>query len=378
MSASNLPSGLVNIPFLQELRLYNNNINGPIPAFLSSMTYLRTLDLGNNNISGSIPTTLASVNNLKNLYLDGNDLVGALPANLSNLDLSLIYVNNNNLSGCFPESYSTFCNAAYNFSANPLLAPGVAFGDLCSLGNGIDEDMDGFCRGGQDCDDEDNTIYPGAPETCNLKDDNCNGLIDDVAAPVTNTWTGGNGNWNTPTNWSLGIVPQRCQNVILAGSNGTIITVVPADTAYARSVTIQAGVTLSISTAARVSILHGLNIVNNGTVTNNGDIYVQNIISPTLFGIQNLGTINNGAQGYIFVERSGTRSLSNESGALIQNSGNIVIDRHYLNGTSTGLYNGGQINNQGNFSIRNINGTDIRVLSGSQFTNQVNSTLSLE
>jgi hypothetical protein len=378
INAANLPAGLVNIPFLQDLRLYNNNISGPIPAFLSSMTYLRTLDLGNNNISGTIPNTLASVNNMKNLYLDGNELTGPLPVNLSTLDLSLIYLNNNNLSGCFPQSYSIFCNAAFNFSGNPLLAPGVPFADLCSMGNGIDGDMDGFCRGGQDCDDENNTIYPGAPELCNLEDDNCNGFIDDVAIPVTNTWIGGSGNWNVAVNWSLGIIPQRCQNVILSGTNGTIITVVPADTAYARSITIQAGVTLSISTTARVSILHGVNMVNNGTVTNNGDLFIQNIISPTLFGIQNFGTINNGSQGYIFVERSGTRSLSNESGALIQNSGNIVLDRHYINGSSTGLVNSGQINNQGNFTIRNINGTDLRIVQGSLFTNQLNSTLSLE
>ncbi len=378
LNATALPGGLINIPFIQDLRLYNNNIGGSIPSFLSSMTYLRTLDLGNNNLSGAIPNTLASVNNLKNLYLDGNNLTGNLPVNLSNLDLSLIYVNNNNLSGCFPQSYASFCNAAYNFSGNPLLAPGVPFGDLCSLGNGIDEDIDGYCKGGQDCDDEDNTIYPGAPEICNLKDDNCNGFIDDVPSPVNNTWIGGSGNWNTTSNWSLGVVPTRCQNVILAGTNGIIITINQTDTARVRSVTVQPGITLTVNTTNALSILHGLNIVNNGTIINNGSILIQNIISPTLYGIQNNGTINNQATGYIFIERSGIRSLSNESGSLIQNTGNIVLDRHYLDGLSTGLHNGGLINNQGNFTIRNINGTDLRVLQGSQFTNELSSSLSIE
>lgn len=54
-----------------------------------------------------------------------------------------------------------------------------------------DADGDGFSWCGQldssghpidvDCDDHDKTVYPGAPEKCDGKDNNCNGLIDDGA-----------------------------------------------------------------------------------------------------------------------------------------------------------------------------------------------------
>lgn len=43
-----------------------------------------------------------------------------------------------------------------------------------------DGDSDGFgpC---EECDDQDFTIFPGAPETCNGRDDDCDGLVDDAA-----------------------------------------------------------------------------------------------------------------------------------------------------------------------------------------------------
>ena len=54
-----------------------------------------------------------------------------------------------------------------------------------------DEDGDGFdaiAEGGTDCDDNDATIYPGADETCDTVDNNCDGTVDESSAIDASTW----------------------------------------------------------------------------------------------------------------------------------------------------------------------------------------------
>lgn len=43
----------------------------------------------------------------------------------------------------------------------------------------VDRDQDGHSGCGPDCDDGDESVFPGAPEVCNGRDDDCDGLIDD-------------------------------------------------------------------------------------------------------------------------------------------------------------------------------------------------------
>ena len=60
-----------------------------------------------------------------------------------------------------------------------------AGGAVTSDCNDLDGDGYGIgCAAGNDCNDRDPMIHPGAVEVCNFKDDNCNGLVDEAPGCV--------------------------------------------------------------------------------------------------------------------------------------------------------------------------------------------------
>ncbi|MEZ4448920.1 MAG: CotH kinase family protein [Nannocystaceae bacterium] len=55
----------------------------------------------------------------------------------------------------------------------------VADGLLCTDPAMVDNDKDGYSACVDDCDDNDPKVHPGAPEVCDLDDDNCDGVWDE-------------------------------------------------------------------------------------------------------------------------------------------------------------------------------------------------------
>lgn len=58
----------------------------------------------------------------------------------------------------------------------------IAANLACTDPAAADADGDGFSVCVDDCDDDRDDVFPGAPEQCNLRDDDCNGVLDDDPA----------------------------------------------------------------------------------------------------------------------------------------------------------------------------------------------------
>jgi Dockerin type I domain len=91
-------------------------------------------------------------------------------------------------SGYLPVgNYSVISSrSVYNYDGNLIECSTLDYFTIGSI-SALDEDGDGFhvCQG--DCDDVDNTVYPGAPPTGEGKDNNCDGTItseEEVSCPA--------------------------------------------------------------------------------------------------------------------------------------------------------------------------------------------------
>ena len=90
---------------LFAVELYNNHLNGTIPAGIGELSNLEWIEFQNNGLTGTVPSSFANLTNLKWLFLHDNKLSGSLPdvfdtmSSLRELDLS-----NNTFSSILPES----------------------------------------------------------------------------------------------------------------------------------------------------------------------------------------------------------------------------------------------------------------------------------
>ncbi len=86
-----------------NLRLWNESLNGTIPAGLSRLTGLKALYLAYNQLTGTIPEELGAMTGLTHLGLMNNQLTGQIPAELRNLfNLRQFALQNNQLTGTIP------------------------------------------------------------------------------------------------------------------------------------------------------------------------------------------------------------------------------------------------------------------------------------
>ncbi|KAJ8769914.1 hypothetical protein K2173_008996 [Erythroxylum novogranatense] len=102
---------------LRVLSFKDNSISGQIPD-LSGLFNLKSLFLNNNNLSGNFPDSITDLHRLKVIVLAQNHISGPLPASLLNLTrLYVLFLENNNFNGEIPPLNQTslrFFNISYN------------------------------------------------------------------------------------------------------------------------------------------------------------------------------------------------------------------------------------------------------------------------
>lgn len=186
------------------------------------------------------------------------------------------------------------------------------------------------------------------------------------------------GNWSSASSWSLGHVPLSCEEVILDPSTGSMTVMMDVvSTEIAKlsiygdaELTIQAGRTLKVNRNYEDSGTEALLIYEEGKLTNNGTVLVNNVDGSELVenrgelhnnfllvinsgynlgvqGILNSGTLLNSLSGIVLVENLYTGSsqdpfaISNEH-IYIENGGS-TSGYNFVNTASGSLYGNGHV-----------------------------------
>nr|GLL44369.1 receptor kinase-like protein Xa21 [Ipomoea trifida] len=107
-----IPREIGRLTMLHSLYLSENNFRGALPAEIGNLTQLKTLGLASISLTGQIPSFLFNISSLKQLDLNNNSLSGNLPVDLSyNLHgLEELYIGNNQLVGPISTKIYGFTN----------------------------------------------------------------------------------------------------------------------------------------------------------------------------------------------------------------------------------------------------------------------------
>lgn len=174
----------------------------------------------------------------------------------------------------------------------------------------------------------------------------------------TNTWIGGNANWNTAGNWTLGIVPTAAHDVVINTSSSISVNVTPPNL---RSLTITNNSTVTFSSSGGANRVITITNAAAGFVINTGSSLTLTGTNPnggTTMGIAFTGagalsTISGGltlaATGTNGSSYNATNSLTNVSGTITNSNSSSTItstttDLNFnVGGTYVHAYNGGSI-----------------------------------
>lgn len=138
-----------------------------------------------------------------------------------------------------------------------------------------------------------------------------------IISPVVLQWVGGTpsylNDWNTAANWGCGIVPSVTDNIIIPSGTSYTPVVAASGTAYANSITLQPGASLTISNGAVLNVKGTL--TNNGAILGAGKTILNGNVAQAVKG---KGYINN-------LEISNTNGVRIDSGSLVSVGNTLTL-----------------------------------------------------
>ncbi|XP_062105462.1 receptor-like protein EIX2 [Humulus lupulus] len=130
-----IPLSISKLTGLTTLVISNNKLSGEIPDFWNNISFLYIVDVSNNNLFGTLPSSMGFLNNIRFLILSKNNFSGELPSSLKNCSKMVnLDLSENNFSGKFPTWLEgKYMSTLLILSMRSNSFTGVIPPQLCSL-----------------------------------------------------------------------------------------------------------------------------------------------------------------------------------------------------------------------------------------------------
>ncbi|KAF3435448.1 hypothetical protein FNV43_RR22537 [Rhamnella rubrinervis] len=111
------------LPDITFFHANSNNFTGKIPVDISKLEYFYELDLSNNKLTGDFPREVVGASKLTFLDLRFNSFSGSVPPQVFNLDVDVLFINNNNFATTLPDNLGSTPALYLTFAKNKFYGP---------------------------------------------------------------------------------------------------------------------------------------------------------------------------------------------------------------------------------------------------------------